>query len=78
MTPTSARCLRGIEINDKVAMMYLPQKTIEALTGCKRPSAQERYLRRMGFIVVGRNAKNEVIALEDHPKAKTDKVRLEL
>jgi hypothetical protein len=47
---------------------HLTQHQIETITGCVRQSAQERRLRNMGYIVLDRNAKNEVQALSMHPR----------
>lgn len=47
---------------------HLTQRQIESITGCVRQSAQERRLRDMGYIVLERNAKNEVQCLATHPR----------
>jgi len=47
---------------------HLPQSEIESITGCVRQHAQERRLRELGYIVIGRNAKNEVMCLATHPR----------
>lgn len=46
----------------------LPQADIEQITGYTRQRCQERALRDLGYIVLGRNAKNRVQALAIHPQ----------
>jgi hypothetical protein len=47
---------------------HLTQQQIASITGVVRQYAQERRLREMGYIVLTRNAKNEVQALATHPQ----------
>lgn len=45
----------------------LEQEQIVKITGYRRQQCQEEALRDLGYIVLGRNAKNEVRALAAHP-----------
>ncbi len=47
---------------------HLAQDQIKAITARTRPDAQERVLRQMGYIVVGRNPRGEVQCLATHPR----------
>lgn len=46
----------------------MPQSEIVAVTGCTQQAAQERKLDDLGYIVLGRNARNEVQCLATHPR----------
>ncbi len=46
---------------------HLAQCEIRAITARVKPTAQERVLREMGYIVLGRNPKGQVQALAMHP-----------
>lgn len=46
---------------------HLPQEAIREITARVRPDAQERILRDMGYIVVGRNPRGQVQCLATHP-----------
>jgi hypothetical protein len=46
---------------------HLPQEQIVAITARVRPDAQERVLREMGYIVLGRNPEGKVQCLATHP-----------
>ena len=45
----------------------LSQQQIAEITGYQRPHAQERKLRELDYIVIGRDAKGRVKALAAHP-----------
>lgn len=65
---------------------HLAQDQIRAITARVRPDAQERVLRDMGYIVLGRNPRGQVQCLATHPMDPTlkaandrgDQVRLNL
>ena len=46
----------------------LTQAEITAITGYSRQTAQERKLRELGYIVLGRDARNRVQCLATHPR----------
>lgn len=46
---------------------HMEQSEIIRVTGLRQQAAQERKLRELGYIVIGRNAKNEVQCLSTHP-----------
>lgn len=46
---------------------YLTESEIHDATDMKRPTAQERVLRQLGYVVLGRTPKGKVKCLALHP-----------
>lgn len=54
-------------MNDRRANDHLSQQDIIDITGYQRQKQQEETLRDLGYVVLGRNGRNQVMALALHP-----------